>query len=331
MLRWSATLDLFDLELGCGGPDGFFDAGSRDDAKQARAIGAHPARDGRPFGSEAHCVFAAEEHAHGPLVIVGELLCDAGDWRGELGPECTPVGEWRHRGFARPSPRRVGLEICRLGPGRLQGRGPLAVGNLERVARFERGAPTLDLARGLARLVEGVGNDPLAVDVAHRDERVVGGGVVSKTALTECHRRGDDLRRAALELGASCCGAGVDRSLGRLAADVPSLANGLPARATTEVGGERLVDLVVTRIRLLGLESGEAHDDARRAESTLARAGRRECVGPSGTFVLRQPLEGGHRPTGHATRRRHARDAGLTIDEHGATTALALWAATVLG
>ena len=102
------------------------------------------------------------------------------------------------------------------------------------------------------------------------------------------------------------------------------LEDGAPACAAAEVGEKGLGHLGFGPV----FERGEAHDDPGRAETALARASRVERVCP-----LARPVEAGGR--GHLARRHppsgcHTGDAGLAVDQHSATAALALRTAPVL-
>ncbi len=108
------------------------------------------------------------------------------------------------------------------------------------------------------------------------------------------------------------------------AAPETALADRQPARTPAEVRGERTVDVP-------GSCSGETHHDARRAETALRTTGRDERGRGRGARFRIEPFDRRDRTAVDARGRGHARDPRLAVDEHGATTALALGRAAVLG
>ena len=101
--------------------------------------------------------------------------------------------------------------------------------------------------------------------------------------------------------------------------------DGPPSGAPAQVGSEGAVHGVHRRAVLHG---GDAHDDPGCAEPALRRAARRERIGPRhrvGQPVDRRDVAPGDAPDG-----RHARDAWLAVDEHGAAPTLTLRAAPIL-
>ena len=103
------------------------------------------------------------------------------------------------------------------------------------------------------------------------------------------------------------------------------------AGAAAEVRAEVTGRVVARQLRTLLLEQRvHPHDDARRAEAALERAGRRERgrVLVAGERV--EAFERRHRATGGLLEAHLARDHGLAVEEHGAAPALARRRATVL-
>ena len=94
------------------------------------------------------------------------------------------------------------------------------------------------------------------------------------------------------------------------------------------MGGERPIEISPTG-PTLRQQRGSAHQDSRRAEATLRATDLGE--GLRQRLADLQALERGHRSALHSRRRRDAGNPGVTVDEHGAAAALALWGTTVLG
>jgi hypothetical protein len=84
-------------------------------------------------------------------------------------------------------------------------------------------------------------------------------------------------------------------------------------------------------VEIANRSSGRAHHDARRAETALRATGRDKRAGESITLARVQPFDGRYRSPRDSGDRRDARDARLAVDEHGATSALALGRAAVFG
>ena len=198
---------------------------------------------------------------------------------------------------------------------------------------LDRRAATLDLAGPGARVHQRLGDDPPQTRrldriggrsrrERHRHERVARRGVVGEGRAAERHAEIDALRTARLERGSVRGGFEIagDRVRSMLAGQ---RTYGEPTGAAAQVRGERSVEVA-------GPAAGEPHHDAGRAESRTAsrrspRTRSRRSPGPTRRALRwssRRPIE---------RCGRHARDARLTVDEHGAATALALRSAPVLG
>ena len=138
---------------------------------------------------------------------------------------------------------------------------------------------------------------------------------------------GDTLARAAFERGPRLGPREVARR--RRAAHTRRGEDRAPTGASAEMREQRVRDRGVVGVGRLLAQRVQAQHDARRAEATLTCAGRAERIAPRAAIVIGQSLDGGHGPSLDAARRRHTRDTRLTVDEHGATPALALRAAPV--
>ena len=119
----------------------------------------------------------------------------------------------------------------------------------------------------------------------------------------------------------------AERVLGRLD-------DRLPPGAAAQVGAQPGLDVAArTRCDAPGpaLERGQTHDDARRAEATLAGAAGRRTRRPSAarTSSGTPSIVVTWRPA-IAAHRRDAGDARCAVDPHGAAPALSLRAAAVL-
>ena len=71
--RGAGDVDLLDPDLRRDGRDRLRDPRGADDAEHARAVGLRARRHRRALRAEPHDVFAAEQHAHGAAVPVGQL------------------------------------------------------------------------------------------------------------------------------------------------------------------------------------------------------------------------------------------------------------------
>ena len=112
---------------------------------------------------------------------------------------------------------------------------------------------------------------------------------------------------------------------------LPGVEDGLPAGAATEMGREGAGrDVPVVVVSALGVQTGEAADDPRRAEPALAAPGGRERCRPAVPNIGIETLQGCDPAVPNPTSRGDAGDPGLPIDEHGAAPALTLRAAPVL-
>ena len=113
--------------------------------------------------------------------------------------------------------------------------------------------------------------------------------------------------------------------------DSPGIEHRLPSGAPTHVGEQGIGCLGAIVVgNLLGPQALETTDDARCAETTLAAASRRKRLAPGGADIGRQTLDGCDLAATHAADRGNARDARLTVDEDGATSALTLRRTSVL-
>src|SRR2546427_115494 len=103
------------------------------------------------------------------------------------------------------------------------------------------------------------------------------------------------------------------------------------ARAPAEVAGNRVADVVLGRLRVLGEERGGRHQHARDAEAALRHAVTHERVLHGRERpAARQPLDGGHGAPSRLHREHEAARHELAIQMHGARAAVA-GAATLLG
>jgi hypothetical protein len=93
--------------------------------------------------------------------------------------------------------------------------------------------------------------------------------------------------------------------------------------------GKRAVD-VRTPVLAPSHQRGRAHEDPRRAEATLRRAGCHERADESIPEGGVEAVEGGHRPPRNPLDRSDTRHPRLAVDEHGAAPALPLRRAAVL-
>ena len=152
-----------------------------------------PAAIGGRFGPEAHDVLAGVQDPHRPAVLVGEPAGDGADLAGDLAAERAAVGERRRRLTARLAPRRVGLEVARLDPRRLQRAVPVARRHVDRPRQRRRRAPALARGRRGGGPRPASRPPPTRRRRPDRDQRVGRRGVVGEAAVTARPRR----RRAA--------------------------------------------------------------------------------------------------------------------------------------
>ncbi len=196
-------------------------------------------------------------------------------------------------------------------------------------------APALDLAGQCPGPGEGPGHR-VAVAVHHGHQGVGRAAVVGEPAVAQDHGRADPLGHPALE-----CGPGGGRvevpgcrpgASGRRAGahhPVRRLGDRLPSRAPAPERQQGLVDGVAAHgggVR----EGGQAHDDARGAESALTAARGHQGLRPRLPHGIRQSVERGDFPAVEASGRGDAGDAWGPVDPHRAASALALGAAPVL-
>lgn len=281
--------------------------------------------------TELHGVLTAKQHANRTSVLGGELASNLLDRRVGLASEGASVRERRCGLAIGARPRCVGFEIARLGPRRLQRGGPIACRKLERIPGFKRGATPLDLAGAVACLVDCLANDPAVVGGSNRNECIVRRIVIGEAAASERDGRACRLCDAAFDLCPLRCSFAHRKIDARFVAKIPGLVDRLPTRASTQVRCKRLVDVVVGGVWFLRFEARESYHDARRAESALARTGCAERIRPAFLIARVEAVNGRDGTSLDAAGRCHARDTRLTVNEHGATTALALRAASILG
>jgi hypothetical protein len=191
----------------------------------------------------------------------------------------------------------------------------------------------LDLAGRRPRRRQRLGHR-VAVAVHHRDQGVGGAPVVGEAGIAQHHGGTHPLEYSAFEGGPGRGGPQIAPG-GRLRIRGPAvvqdgvggLPDRLPAGAPAQVGQQGLVDAVVGD---RAVQRGEAHHDARGAESALAAAAGHQGPGPRLAVGVGQALEGRDLPAVEPSDRGHARHTGGAVDPDGAAAALALGAAAVL-
>ena len=322
-------IDLFDRDIRRNRRDRCGNAWGAGDAKETGSVGVHPAGDRGAFRSLTDDVFSRQQQPHRAAVLVGEALCDATQRGVELAAEGATVAEQGRWSTSRLAPGRVSLEIGGLGPRRLQHSIEVTLGQFDR-GRILGGCPTsLDFAGRSKRLGSGFGDRP-AVSVGDRNERIRWRDVVAEAAFAEGDMGTDRLGDTALDFGAGCGRAGISE-VHRRPVPLPCIEDRLPSGTSAHVGEEGVSRLgPIVRRDLLGPKSFESTDDAGGAEAALTAAGRSERVTPGSPDIGGQPLHGRHRTGSHSTDRGHARHTRLSVDQHGATTALTLGGAAVL-
>ena len=263
-------------------------------------------------------------------MAIGQFACDRPQVTVVLGTERAPVGQRRGRRSAGRAPRGVGLEVARLDPARPQGGIPRPVRDGERRDGIDGGAPPLDLARQLPRLLDRLADHPPAIGGPDRDQGSFGCGVVREPAAPLGDRRCDGLGGTPFDRRSSR--RGIEVPLGRgLVQLVPGLDDGLPPGAAAQVRLQRPLHGTVIADRCpLGPQGGEAHDDARRAETALAAARGTQGGRPVGPHLGIEPVDGRDGASGDPADRGHARHARRPVDQDGAAPALPLRAAAVL-
>ena len=102
------------------------------------------------------------------------------------------------------------------------------------------------------------------------------------------------------------------------------------ARASAQVAGEAVRDLLAGRGRLLRQQTFGLHHDPRRAEAALRGPGGHERIGPTLAHVIGQALLRHDLAALRVTGGLCARDAGPAVHEHGAGAARSLGRAAVL-
>ena len=151
------------------------------DPHHTRSVRAQPEGERWTFGPVADDVFATPEHTYAMLHLVREGLGPLWDRAAHFAAEGTPVGQGGRRLTTRKAPTRVGLDVRRFHPRRLQGDRPHPVGYLGQRDRMDErhgAVASLHLRRSgpecwNARCRHTVGGEPSAShhDIVARDLR----------------------------------------------------------------------------------------------------------------------------------------------------------------
>ena len=172
------------------------DPGVRPIRTHARAVGPEPEGERWTLGPVTDHVLAAPEHPHAVLCLGRQGLGPQGDRAALLATEGAPVGQWARRLAPRKAPTRVGLDIRRFDPRRLQGERPRSVsdfGQRDRIDQRHRAVAPLHLRPAPRRAARRCREQTQAVPA--------GAPVVGETPAAQHDVVARDLRGRSFELG----------------------------------------------------------------------------------------------------------------------------------